>query len=147
MKKKRKRKKLFWLQEDYCGRLLSIYSLSKKITQPHSVEILEILATRRAIQFTVELGFHHATFEGDVEGVIKALSLGSFPIATTRHLVKDCKSIVGSLRAYSFSRTRRQGNKVAYALARGARFSFILQVWMEDIPPNTFNFVVDDFPV
>nr|XP_023900880.1 uncharacterized protein LOC112012720 [Quercus suber] len=86
-------------------------TLSKKNAQPHSVEILEILAARRAIQFTVELGFHHATFEGDVEGVIKALSLGSFPITTTGHLVKDCKSIAGSLRAYSFSHTRRQGNK------------------------------------
>ena len=82
-------------------------TLSKKIAQPHSVKILEILAARRDIQFTRELGFHHVTFEVDVEGVIKALSLGSFPIAATGHLVKDCKSITGSLRAYSFSYTRR----------------------------------------
>lgn len=71
-------------------------ALSKKIAQPHSVEILEILVARIAIQFTVELGFNHATFERDVEGVIKALSLGSFPIAAAGHLVKDCKSIAGS---------------------------------------------------
>lgn len=96
-------------------------TLSENIAQPHSMEILEILAAIRAIQFTVELGFHHATFEGGVEVVIKALSLGSFPITVTGHLVKDCKSIAGSLKAYSFSPTRRQGNKVAYVLARGAR--------------------------
>ena len=78
-------------------------TLSKKIAQPHSVKILEILAARRAIQFTVELCFHHATFEGDAEGVIKALSLGSFPIAASDHIIKDCKSIASSLRAYSLS--------------------------------------------
>ena len=74
--------------------------LSEKIAQPRSMEILEILATRKAIQFTVELYFHHTTFEGDVEGVIKALSLGSFPIAASDHIIKDCKSIATSQTLY-----------------------------------------------
>ena len=71
-------------------------TLSEKIVQPRSMEILKKLAARRAIQFTVELCFHRATFEGDAEGVIKALSLSSFPIAASDHIIKDCKSIATS---------------------------------------------------
>lgn len=105
-----------------------------------------MLAARRAIQFAVKLSFHHATFEGDSEGVIKALSLGSYSIASIDHLVKDGKSIAGSLRAYSFFQTRRQGNNVVIALARETRFSFPLQVRIKDVPSNILNLVVDDFP-
>ena len=39
----------------------------KKIAKPPSVEILEMLATRRAVQFTIELSFVHSVFEVDSE--------------------------------------------------------------------------------
>ena len=55
--------------------------LYEKIALPLSVEILEMLAARRVIQFAVQLSFHHATFQGDSESVIKALSLGSYSVA------------------------------------------------------------------
>lgn len=67
-------------------------------------------------------------------------------LALAGHLVKDFMSIVGSLRTFSFSLTRRQGYNVAYALVRGASFSFPLQVWMEDVPPNILLYFVEDFP-
>lgn len=70
---------------------------------------------RRAALFTVELGFHHVTFEGDAEGVIKALSMGDSALASAGFLVKDFMSIAGSLRIFSFFHTRRQGNNIAHA--------------------------------
>ena len=52
------------------------------------------------------------------------------------HIIKDCKSIMGSLRTCSFSHVRRQGNGVAHALARRAKNSHPLLVWMEAVPPD-----------
>lgn len=78
--------------------------------------------------------------------MIKALSMRNLALALADHLVKDFMSIAGSLRTFSFSLTRRQGYNVAYALVRGACFSFPLQVWMEDVSPNILFYVVEDFP-
>ena len=94
-------------------------ALSKKITKPPSVEILEMLATRRAVQFTVELGFVHSMFEVDSEVIIKSLVDGNSSLASIGHLVKDVMSISGLLQTYSsFSHVRRQGNVVAHTLAQ-----------------------------
>ena len=89
---------------------------------PTSVELVEIFAASRAVQFTVELGYQQAIFEGDSGLVFKALSEGVQSLLPLGHLVKDFMSIVGLLRVYFFSRTRRQSNCVAHVLARRTRF-------------------------
>ena len=66
------------------------------------------------------------------------------PLLATSHLIKDTKSIVGSLVNYSFSHTRMQGNIVVHTLVKRTIFSFPLLVWMESIPPNVINFIVSD---
>ena len=48
-------------------------ALSEKIPKPSSVEILEMLAMRRAIKFVQEIGLHDSLFEGDSLVGIKAL--------------------------------------------------------------------------
>ena len=101
-------------------------ALSEKIALPSSIEVLETVAARRATVFAVELGFQRVIFEGDAAGVIKALSTRDLALALAGRLVKDFMSITGSLRTFSFSHTRRQGNNVAYTLAKGASFSFLL---------------------
>ena len=90
----------------------------KKITKPHSVEILEMLATRRAVQFIVELSFVHSVFEVDSEVVIKSLVDDNSSLTSIGHHVKDVMSISGLLQTYSFSHVRRQGNVVVHALAQ-----------------------------
>ena len=50
-------------------------ALSEKIALPSSVEVLEMVAARRAAVFAAELGFQRVIFEGDDAGVIKALSM------------------------------------------------------------------------
>ena len=121
-------------------------ALAEKIPKPASTEILEVLATRRAVQFTLELGFAHSIFEGDAEIVIKALVEGNGSIPSIGHIVKDIESITGLLRTKSFSHVRRQGNAVAHALAERARLSFPVLIWMEDVSPDIYHFLFADFP-
>ena len=74
-------------------------TLSERIQKPGSAEILEVLATRRAVQFILELGFKQSVFEGDSEVIIKALDneVFSSPSADNEvfsspsvgHIVKD----------------------------------------------------------
>ena len=40
-------------------------TFSEKIPMPASVLVLEMLAAHRAVQFVLELGFRHSSFEGD----------------------------------------------------------------------------------
>ena len=119
-------------------------ALSEKALMPTSVEILEIFAARRAALFARELGFRKVCFEGDADLVVKSLQAGKASNALARHLVKDFASIGGYFQSYSIIHVRRQGNYVAHALARDARFSFPLRVWCEVVPPYILNYVVKD---
>ena len=94
------------------------------------VGFLEVLAARRAVQFIVELGISQTVFEGDSEVVCKALKSAQRDHSSIGQFVKNILSILGSLRTFSISHTKQQGNSVAYALARRARIYFSLLVWM-----------------
>ena len=119
-------------------------SLAEKIAMPPTVEILKAMAARRAMIFMEELGLHRAIFEGDSELVVKAL-VGDCPDRSSiGHIVKDCKSLMGLFQTCSFSHVRWQSNGVAHALARRARESFPLSVWMESIPPDMSYLVYVD---
>ena len=72
-------------------------ALAEKIPKPASTEVLEVLAARRAVRFTLELGFAHSIFEGDAEIVIRALAEGNSSIHSIGHVVKDIESITGLL--------------------------------------------------
>ncbi|XP_075665535.1 uncharacterized protein LOC142635224 [Castanea sativa] len=110
-------------------------SLAEKIKLPDSIEVLEALAARKAILFAIELGLQRVIIEGDSEIIFKALSESCSDCSHIGHIIKDCKSISSLFQTHSFSHTRRQGNAVAHALAKRARKSFPLLVWMESVPP------------
>ena len=118
--------------------------LAEKIEMPPTVEVLEVMATRRAMIFMEELGFRHAVFEGDFELVVKALVGLCLDRSSIGHIIKDCKSLRGVFQTCSFSHVRRQGNGVAHALARRARMSFPLSVWMESVPTDITYLVYVD---
>ena len=60
---------------------------------PSSVEVLEMLAARRAAIFANELGFKDVFFEGDTEGVVRSIREDDSSNTLMGHLVKDFKSI------------------------------------------------------
>ena len=80
----------------------------------------------------------------DLEVIIKALDNEVFSSHSVVHIVKD---IFGLCQVYykpSFS--LRQGNSMAHALAQRVRFSFLVFVWIEDVPQDILCFVSSDFP-
>ena len=81
-------------------------ALFEKVLMPTSVEILEMLAARRAGLFARELGFRKVCFEGDAYLVVKSLQAGKASNALARHLVKDFTSIGGYFQSYSIIHVR-----------------------------------------
>lgn len=59
--------------------------------------------------------------------VVKALNKEDLARSSIGHIIKDIKSMSSLLQIHSFY-TKRQGNTVARALVRTARFSFPLEV-------------------
>ena len=55
---------------------LVMATLSQQIPLPTSVEMVEVLAARRALLFARELGFESLVVEGDLEIIIKAINGG-----------------------------------------------------------------------
>ena len=117
-------------------------ALSKKIKKPPIVDILELLAAKRAMWVSLKTGFNKSVIEGDSELVIRSLRFGGLANSQGCYLIKDILFIVNSFQRISFSHVVWQGNAVAHALAQRARHSFPLLVWMEAIPPD----VLSDFP-
>ena len=72
-------------------------TLSKKIQKPSYVEVLELLAVRQAMSFTLELGFINSTFEGDSKSVVKSLQGRGMENSQEGHLIKDIMSYVNSM--------------------------------------------------
>ena len=120
-------------------------ALSEKIKKPPNAEILELLAAKRAVLFSLETGTLKAEIEGDAESVIKALQYGGWERAQGGHLIKDIAATKNSFQSISFSHVGRQGNAVAHALAQRARHSSPFSIWMEHVPHDIVSFLSFDF--
>ena len=121
-------------------------TLSEQIVKPPSVEILELLTARHAVNFTVESGYAQLVCEGDSESVVKSLRGSGMENSRGGHIIKDILSQSNSFMSISFAHIGRQGNAVAHALAQRARQSFSSQIWLECVPTDIMSFILDDFP-
>ena len=117
---------------DSFGQVLA--SLSEQIQLPFSSDLVEAMATARALSFVAELGFSRFILEGDSELIIKS---NEDSLAPFGHILEVAKSTTDVNRV-SFTHVRRLGNAVAHNLAKHARHVAGLQVWMEDVPPTFF---------
>ncbi|KAL0008403.1 hypothetical protein SO802_009905 [Lithocarpus litseifolius] len=64
----------------------------------------------------------------------------------TLFVQEDTMVYVNSLQSFSFSQIYRQGNSVADALAKKARFGSSLTIWMEFVPPDICTLISADKP-
>ena len=113
---------------------LVMAALAQVIPLPTSVEMVEVLAARRALSFAQELGFDHIILEGDLGIAIRAMKNESFSTASFGHILADIKVLSSHFRHLAFRHTRRLGNKVAHSLARAACNFFPFCTWIEDVP-------------
>ncbi|XP_075669770.1 uncharacterized protein LOC142639490 [Castanea sativa] len=121
-------------------------ALSEKIHALASIIVLEMLVARRATAFTREMGIGNCILEGDSQIVIKALQDGDKTFLEFGHQLQDTLSHLNSIKNWSLSHSLRQDNAVADALARRAKFSFPLAIWLEPVPPDLLAFVNADLP-
>ncbi|XP_075662120.1 uncharacterized protein LOC142631718 [Castanea sativa] len=119
-----------------------IAALSERITLPSTVEDVEVLACRKAISFSIELGLHDEAFEVDSEIIYNYLVSDSNCMTAFGHIIEDSCRLATSLRSVSFLHVRRKGNEVADKLAKLAKFLYEPQIWLEDIHRDVTNFVI-----
>lgn len=83
-------------------------ALSKQIVKPPTIEILELLATRRAVQFTAELGHAQFVCEGNFESIINSLRGKGMEKSQGGQLIKDIMSQSNSFLSISFAHVGRK---------------------------------------
>ncbi|KAK7818417.1 putative ribonuclease h protein [Quercus suber] len=123
-----------------------IGALSMRIPLPHSVAIAEALACRRAVQFAAKIGLHEVTIEGDAAVVINAINAGDTEHSSYGHIVGDILAQAAFFSFFEFRYVNRSCNRVADSLAKRAKLSPDLQVWLEDCPQDVATLVLDDVP-
>ena len=116
--------------------VLIMASLTQQIPLPSLVIEVEVLAARKALELTIELGFDNITLEGDFEVLIKSLVKGDNSLAHYGHLLADIHVLMARFSSLRLSHVRRHCNGLAHALARCASSTPDLSIWMEKIPPN-----------
>ncbi len=115
---------------------LVMASLTQKVLFPLSVPSIEAWAVKRSIQFALEIGITEAEFEGDSQTIVNALNAQHPSLAPFGLLLADAKELASKLQNFSFSHVKREGNRLAHALARKAHSCNSLEIWMESIPPD-----------
>ena len=112
---------------------------------PGSVDLVEALATRRAISFAKELSIHQIVIEGDSLWAIQAINEAR-PIRTMYGRVVDDIIFLPSSVSCSFLHVKRKGNRLAHALACRVISSTNLNVWLEDLPRDLDDIFQFDLP-
>ena len=93
-------------------------SLTQQIPLPSSVIEVEVLAARKALELTIELGFDNITL--DFEVLIKSLVKDNNSLAHYGHLLADIHVLMAWFSSLHLSHVRRHFNSLAHALARHA---------------------------
>jgi len=71
--------------------------------KPPTVEVLELLAARRAVSFTAESGFTNFIYEGDFDSAVQSIRSKGMENSQGMHLIKDIQSHVNSFQSISLS--------------------------------------------
>lgn len=123
-----------------------IAALSQKIGKPNSVEAAEALAACRAVVFAKELCIFKVIVEGDCLRVVQALKAKERCNTLYGNIIEDARNQSLSLDFCQFQHVRRDGNKLAHALARRAVSSTDFDVWVEDLPSELEVVFQSDLP-
>lgn len=107
-------------------------------------EEAEVLACRKAIEFSVEAGFSELVIEGDNANVMRAISIPLANKSLLGHIYEDICSYLDRLCSASISWVRRGENMVAHLLVQYARNIFDEMYWLEDSPSPSVTALYQD---
>nr|XP_023880239.1 uncharacterized protein LOC111992600 [Quercus suber] len=97
-------------------------------------EEVEILACRKVVEFTVDVGFFELIIEGDSISVMKAFSSSSLDLSVVGNVVADIQWLIRGLKRVLINWVKRDCNRVAHVLAKYASNLNKDIIWMEDAP-------------
>ncbi|XP_075674895.1 uncharacterized protein LOC142644101 [Castanea sativa] len=104
---------------------------------PHmnSSEEADVLACRRAVEFSREVGFSRLIIEGDCLNVMRALSVSIENSSLLGHIYEEIKFNLRGMHVLSINWVKRGGNMVTHTLAKHVRNLIDDLYWIEDTPP------------
>ena len=98
------------------------------------------MATKRAIQFAIELDITSVVLEGDSQVLIQYLQSGVEFLSPYGLLLEDVRLVANSFNQLRYSQVKRESNKVAHNLTRFATNVADFLVWIKDVSLR-LNFV------
>ena len=108
-----------------------IATMAENFPSPFSINVVEVIAAKKALKFALELGLSTIVLEGDSKHTIDALLSEEVSLIDIGHLIEEEKLYGDQLDVVEFSHVKREGNKTAYNIARHARHVSELSVWMD----------------
>ncbi|XP_030945938.1 uncharacterized protein LOC115970443 [Quercus lobata] len=124
----------------------AIGALTMPIPLANSVATMEALACRRAVLFAKEIGLSDMIFEGDSTEVIQAIIQENLDHPHFGHIIDDITILALDLNSFQFCHVKCNCNVVADALAKRAKNSSSLDVWLEDVPDDIVHLLSFDVP-
>ena len=116
------------------NRGLVIASCSKVVHQVLGVCDVEAMVTTWALSFAFDVGVKRAVLEGDSMAVISGLREDGMVLEPYGLLLEDVRILSQQFDELHYSHTKREGNSLAYSLARYAVSIPDFLVWMKDVP-------------
>ena len=107
-------------------------------------EEAEALACRKVLDVSIDAGFSELIIEGDNANVMRAVSSLLPNHSLLGHIIEDAKCLMCSLHYVSVNSIRREGNRVAYVLARCVKNTLDDMYWLEDSPPPAVGALYQD---
>ena len=104
-------------------------------------DMAELLACRKALEFTIDAGFTVLVVEGDSVNATRWIASGTENQSAIGHVVGDIRHLAGALEWTSVSCTKINGNRVAHELARYAQKVNVDLFWMEEVPSVAVEYV------
>ena len=117
-------------------------SFSEQAPLPFLLDIVESMATGRAISFAYELSIKPLILEGDSEAVINTFNSTEGSLSSFGHIITLAKSTLVTNICISFSYIRKLGNKLAHNLTKHVR---CLSVWLENAPLHLYYVLFANF--
>ena len=118
---------------NFAGEVMA--GMSVKGPDVKNSEEAEVLACRRAVEFSREVGFSRVIIEGDCLNVMRALSVSTENSSLLGHIYEDIKFNLRGMQVLSINWVKRGGNMVAHTLAKHARNLINDVFWIKDNPP------------